>query len=117
MRRVIVISAFVVLAVVAGILIIGGVLNSTGNIVNVAEAEYGNQKCVDGDGHLDYEKSLYIKSNVTVKTFPGGRERGSFEDECSGSRRVQEYVCTNTATVRSRKMHCLNGCSDGACVR
>ena len=117
MKKVVVISAVVVLVIVAGFFLFGSVFSTTGNLVNIADVEYNNQKCVDGDGSIGYEESLFIKSKVTVSTLPAGVERGSFEDECSGPRRVQEYACTDSASVKSRKMHCLNGCVDGACIR
>jgi hypothetical protein len=117
MRRGILISAVVIIVVTVGILLLGEVFSTTGNVISVAEGSFGNQKCVDGDGHMDYRETIYVKSNVTVTTFPGGIVRSEFLDNCATRSRVQEFVCTDRANVRSSNRFCRNGCSDGVCIR
>ena len=117
MKRAIIISAVLILVLAAGFMVFGSVFSATGNVISVAEGTLGNQKCVDGDGHLDYRETLYVKSKVIVTDLSGDVVRSVFEDRCSNRFRSQEYVCTDRARVKSTKRFCSNGCFDGACIR
>tara|TARA_Y100000310_G_scaffold282495_1_gene303782 strand:+ start:3431 stop:3775 length:345 start_codon:yes stop_codon:yes gene_type:complete len=110
----------VIVGIVALVVILAGFViffNMTGITANVASTEFRDYKCVDSDGELSVDESVFVKGSVTRTKISDSRVLDVKEDTCKNSVLV-EYYCKYDSRALSKKIRCESGeCVDGACVK
>ena len=115
-KRVLIIGLIVILVAIA----IASYFSITGEIVNYGESEGSNFKCIDSDGNLSFDESIYVAGSVKSTKKQTGSERVG-KDKCLSvnGNRVREYYCTQPGRLGFKEVNCAlyERCSEGACVK
>lgn len=123
MKKGIVISAIIILIVIAGILFLNSgswidlKINFSSYAVKTPDnTAYSNSKtCSDSDGGIFYSVAGEVNYNTT-STLTGKPIYKKYSDKCVSSKTLAEYFCIGNF-VRRSSTDCKLGCKENACVK